>query len=670
MGRGEGCGSSLPADGRGGSRRRPSALEAMSMDQIGAVSLIQRWYRRKQAELELRRKCCWQVFTDIEYSSEQEQLGLNNFFADLGMLKDALQDRKQKSMKRKKSGKVVDEDVLKMSSLYSSDAGSHAISPETEDKLFNRPNPPTNLTVAIMKDLIKGCQDGHVINVKLAMSILDESFCLQRTFPNIRAADSRTTHKITVVGDLHGKLIDLLMIFEKNGLPSDQNPYVINGDFVDRGKNGTEICLILFGFQLIYPHSVFITRGNHEDYLMNKRYGFEQEVVSKYKVKASILLRAFAAIFSALPLACIINNKVLVMHGGLGEGTDLRLLSGAKRQSYVSILRAAKNGLGPNGDAEECRQVVNALWSDPGREMGTAFNQTRGGGCIWGPDVTQAFMDKYKIRLIVRSHECMPKGYGWAHNKKVLTVFSASSYYAPGSNLGAYIRFDSAAVEPYIVQFDANGRLKHEREISLREQVGIVEKAAVKNILEKVFEHKHEFEKSFARVDPTGTGRITVGVWAGVMTEITRLKLPWRTMKANFVTVDADGLVDYRTCLDSVHLDNGHGINIEDEETSETLYTHLGTLEFIFRLIDTDVSGSISKDEFCMAVKTLNRYIGSEEVTDEEAHSMADAIDLDGDGRIDFNEFTESFRLVKEKGGDTDEISIIAENHEVVVDSP
>lgn len=66
-----------------------------------------------------------------------------------------------------------------------------------------------------MKDLIKGCQDGHVINVKLAMSILDESFCLQRTFPNIRAADSRTTHKITVVGDLHGKLIDLLMIFEK-----------------------------------------------------------------------------------------------------------------------------------------------------------------------------------------------------------------------------------------------------------------------------------------------------------------------------------------------------------------------------------------------------------------------------------------------------------------------
>jgi serine/threonine-protein phosphatase with EF-hand domain len=653
-------------------------LHHHQQDTIGAVGLIQRWYRRKQAELELRRKCYWRVFTDIEYSSEQEQLGLNNFFADLGTLKEALQEQKQQSMKRRATqpdinkGRVVDQEAIKMSTLYATDDTSHAISPETEDKLFNRPNPPSNLTVAIMKDLIKGCQEGHVINIKLAMSILDESFTLQRTFPNIRAADTRTTHKMTVVGDLHGKLIDLLMIFEKNGLPSDQNPYIINGDFVDRGKNGTEICLILFGFQLIFPHSVFITRGNHEDYLMNKRYGFEQEVVTKYKVKASVLLRAFAAMFSALPLAVIINSKILVVHGGIGEGPDLAMLSRAKRQSYVSILRAAKNGMGPNNDAEECRQVVNALWSDPGRELGSTFNQTRGGGCIWGPDVTEAFMAKYKISLIVRSHECMPNGYGWTHDKKVFTVFSASSYYAPGSNLGAYIRFDSAALEPYIVQFDATSRVKHEREISLREQVGIVEKAAVKNILEKIFENKQEFERVFRSVDPTNSGKVSVGVWADQMAIVTKLNVPWRTMKASFVQVDEDGMVDYRSCLQSVHLDSQNAIHMDNDD-AETLYSHLGTLEFIFRLIDTDASGSISKEEFCMALKTLNRYIGTEEVTDEEAHSMADAIDLDGDGRIDFNEFTESFRLVRDrKKGENDDnsdaISVIAEAGELHFD--
>jgi hypothetical protein len=119
-------------------------------------------------------------------------------------------------------------------------------------------------------------------------------------------------------------------------------------------------------------------------------------------------------------------------------------------------------------------------------------------------------------------------------------------------------------------------------------------------------------------------------------------------MKHHFVAVDkVDGMVLYRTCLDTVHLENSTA-HVEDEATSQALYQHLGTLEFIFRLIDNDASGSISKDEFCMAVKTLNRFLGHEEVDDDEARAMAEAIDRDKDGRIDFNEFTESFRLVRE----------------------
>ena len=52
---------------------------------------------------------------------------------------------------------------------------------------------------------------------------------------------------------LPGQFYDLCNIFGINGLPSPTNPYLFNGDFVDRGSFGVENMLTLFSWQLLYP---------------------------------------------------------------------------------------------------------------------------------------------------------------------------------------------------------------------------------------------------------------------------------------------------------------------------------------------------------------------------------------------------------------------------------
>lgn len=59
--------------------------------------------------------------------------------------------------------------------------------------------------------------------------------------------------EITVCGDIHGQYYDLLNIFKMNGIPSKENPYLFNGDMIDRGSFSVEVIVCLLAWKICYP---------------------------------------------------------------------------------------------------------------------------------------------------------------------------------------------------------------------------------------------------------------------------------------------------------------------------------------------------------------------------------------------------------------------------------
>ena len=68
---------------------------------------------------------------------------------------------------------------------------------------------------------------------------------------------------------------------------------------------------------------------------------------------------------------------------------------------------SGKGGLDPAWESFDVSNVApDLLWSDPVLQPGLELNADRRGvGTIFGPDITQGFMAKNGLALIVRSHE-------------------------------------------------------------------------------------------------------------------------------------------------------------------------------------------------------------------------------------------------------------------------
>ncbi|XP_020284073.1 serine/threonine-protein phosphatase 5 [Pseudomyrmex gracilis] len=293
------------------------------------------------------------------------------------------------------------------------------------------------VTLEFMQELLEWYRNQNKLHRKYAYKILLDIKSWFMAQPSLIDITIPKNSKFTICGDIHGQYYDLLNIFKLNGLPSETNPYLFNGDFVDRGSFSVECIFTLFGFKLLYPNHFFMSRGNHESATMNQMYGFDGEVKAKYSAQMAEL---FTEVYNWLPLAHCLNNKVLVMHGGLFSRDDVTLQE----------IREIDRNRQPPDEGLMCE----LLWSDPQPQMGRAPSK-RGVGVQFGPDVTQNFLRTNSLDYIVRSHEVKNDGFEVGHDGKCITVFSAPNYCDTMGNRGAFITLNGDDMKPSFTSYEA-----------------------------------------------------------------------------------------------------------------------------------------------------------------------------------------------------------------------
>jgi diadenosine tetraphosphatase ApaH/serine/threonine PP2A family protein phosphatase len=298
------------------------------------------------------------------------------------------------------------------------------------------------------RSIISNFVDQKRLPTSAVVEILERSMEQHKILPNIvrlkvpklvSTDESSTDAKdlygnFSICGDTHGQFYDVMHIFSDSvgGFPSAENVYLFNGDFVDRGEYSVEVILTLLSLKLSNPSSMHLLRGNHETINMNINFGFAAELKLKYPKDFQMLFYLFQDLFCTLPIAAVVEDQLFVVHGGLGPATSNMTLDQIDqidrfKDPDYDELKAEES---KNPDSEDVVPVgmSELLWSDPNSKEGFKKGARGGNTTTFGFDVTQKFLDKNNLQVLIRSHQMMMKGYEVGHKGRCVTIFSAPDY--------------------------------------------------------------------------------------------------------------------------------------------------------------------------------------------------------------------------------------------------
>ncbi|KAG5443833.1 Serine/threonine-protein phosphatase 2B catalytic subunit 2 [Clonorchis sinensis] len=315
--------------------------------------------------------------------------------------------------------------------------------PTTERVVKSVPHPPTyRLTTADVFDhkgdpRIEKLKQHFVlegrVTEEVALKIIRGGAALLREESTVLNIDA----PVTVCGDIHGQFFDLMKLFEVSGNPATTR-YLFLGDYVDRGYFSIECVLYLWALKLLYPTTFFLLRGNHECRHLTEYFTFKQECKIKYTEE---VYEACMEAFDCLPLAALMNQQFLCVHGGLSPEIhsldDIRRIDRYKEPP-------------PSGP------MCDLLWSDPLEEFGNetspdhfSHNSVRGCSFFFSYAACCDFLQANNLLSIIRAHEAQDAGYRMYRKNQatdfpsLITIFSAPNYLDVYENKAAILKYEN-----------------------------------------------------------------------------------------------------------------------------------------------------------------------------------------------------------------------------------